>query len=142
LHESRQVIVEIHNIVKDINNLVLIIGKEFTSYSPLYNYPIQSSDMDIFIVSDLLPEFKMWPVENISAKCIVLPFNDKFVSMSLIQRDQQGLKLLAANDSKFFVRQCWHPLQVLNVKKFRLCYELVVLKHDTYKTTKNSIKSN
>jgi hypothetical protein len=64
--------------------LVLIIGKEFTSYSPLYNYPIQSSDIDIFIVSDLLPEFKIWPVENISAKCIVLPFNDKFVSMSLI----------------------------------------------------------
>jgi flagellar assembly factor FliW len=66
-----------------------------------------------------------------------------------VQRDQQGLKLLAANDSKifpkyeiFFVRQCWHPLQVVNVKKFRLCYELVVLKHDTYKTTKNSIKCN
>jgi hypothetical protein len=40
-----KVIVEIHNIVKDSNNLVLII--ESTSYSPLYNYPIQSSDIDI-----------------------------------------------------------------------------------------------
>jgi hypothetical protein len=69
----------------------------------------------------------------------------------LIQREQQGLKLLAANDSKIFPKyenflcvsvECWHPLQVVNVKKCRLCYGLVVLKHDTYKTTKNSIKSN
>jgi hypothetical protein len=68
-----------------------------------------------------------------------------------VQRDQQGLKLLAANDSKIFPKyeiflcvsvgtRC--KMQVVNVKKFRLCYELVVLKHHTYKTTKNSIKCN
>jgi hypothetical protein len=47
MNQDNQMIVEIHNIVKDSNNLVLIIGKESTSYSPLYNYPIQSSDIDI-----------------------------------------------------------------------------------------------
>lgn len=76
-------IVEIHNIAKVADSQIYLIGKEFLGYLDLYTYPYPSSNLNIFIV-DNLTELKVWPVGEITAKCIVLEFRGCLIAMPII----------------------------------------------------------
>ncbi|KAK4884922.1 hypothetical protein RN001_001193 [Aquatica leii] len=63
-------IIEIHNIIQKNNN-VIIVGKAFTEYSSLYTYPINSSDLNIYVLRKLSDVVHVWPISDIGGKCIV-----------------------------------------------------------------------
>lgn len=77
-----KVVVKIYNILTN-GKEEFIIGREFCNYSSLYSYPIDSKNFDIYIVKDL-SHLKKWKIEDISAKCMVLPHKNAFVSFPLI----------------------------------------------------------
>lgn len=69
-------LVKVHNIIKGESDTV-IVGKQFNTYDSLYKYPLESKELSIFVASDLSDKLKIWPVNEITAKCIVFPCNNK-----------------------------------------------------------------
>lgn len=79
-------IVQIHNIIKTIKGDVYLIGKHFIEYSPLYLYPCNSSLLNIYVVQSL-SDLKIWPINLIDSKCILLPYindNNRYVCLPIV----------------------------------------------------------
>lgn len=76
-------LIRIENIVDDSLGTTLIIGKKFTSYEPLYNYPFQSNLLNIYKAKNL-SSLKIWNILNVKAKCFVLKLNNDFISFPLL----------------------------------------------------------
>ncbi|KAJ8946235.1 hypothetical protein NQ314_008934 [Rhamnusium bicolor] len=80
-------VLEIHNIIVDNNN-IHVVGKKFTLYESLYNYPLSSKLLKVYLVSNLSKEFYVWHVfDHVLTKCILLPYereNKKWASMPII----------------------------------------------------------
>lgn len=81
-------IVQIINILETTNG-VSIVGKQFLDYKPFYTYPFDSTNLHIFVVSNLSLNLKMWSFSNVRGKCFVMPlkhdpYSSKFVSFPLI----------------------------------------------------------
>ncbi|KAK4881065.1 hypothetical protein RN001_004384 [Aquatica leii] len=81
-------VIQIHNFITDTSksNEIFIIGKEFLTYRSLYVYPFESNKLQIYSVSDLNKNLSIWSVEDVTAKCIVLPNKkrDQWVSFPLV----------------------------------------------------------
>ncbi|CAH0560560.1 unnamed protein product [Brassicogethes aeneus] len=73
---TSQYIVQIQNIVYLNSNSVIIIGKKFNFQTFFYTYPIKSSELNIYLISDLSTNLNNWPLQEVIAKCIVFPLND------------------------------------------------------------------
>ncbi|KAJ8940896.1 hypothetical protein NQ318_004595 [Aromia moschata] len=57
----------------------LIKGKQYVEKRPLYNYPIESSELGICIVDILSEHYFSWSIKDVVSKCLVLPFNNKLL---------------------------------------------------------------
>ncbi|KAB0790671.1 hypothetical protein PPYR_09371 [Photinus pyralis] len=80
----KEKVIQIHNFICYSDGSLVIIGKMFSSYSCLYDYPFSSSSLNIHVV-DKLSELQSWPLSNVNGKCIVFPYKDhRFVSMPLL----------------------------------------------------------
>lgn len=68
--------VRVVNIVT-IDGVAMIVYEEFRNISNFFEYPLNSSDLDIFKVSQLSGTLSTMPIVNVKRKCICLPcFSD------------------------------------------------------------------
>lgn len=78
------ILVQIQNIIVINTQEAFIVGKYFTSYDSLYKYPLDSKELNIYVVKKLTNESEIWPFHDILAKCIVFPFDNCWVSFPII----------------------------------------------------------
>lgn len=69
---SSNKIAQVENIISTPENKTIIVGKEFSVYNNLYEYPIPSGCLGIYIVKNL-SDLKWWPLSEIYGKCLVIP---------------------------------------------------------------------
>lgn len=77
-------LIQIKNFVLEINGNTSIIGKEFKSYTSLYHYPLESSDLSISIVSNLNNFNDIYNLKDVECKCIVLELEGKCMCFPLL----------------------------------------------------------
>ena len=78
-------VVEIHNIIQlHNNNDILLICKTFTTTDNFFLYPCEPRQVRIYKVSKLSIIFNVYPVSDITCKCIVLPRKDYFVALPML----------------------------------------------------------
>jgi len=77
-------IVEIHNIAyqTDIGTMV-IVGRCFRTKVDFYDYPLPSSHLGIYQVSDL-SELRCWPVSTVCKKYLCIPFKQTCVVFPIL----------------------------------------------------------
>jgi hypothetical protein len=80
---SNGTIVDIKNYVTTSTE-IFIIGREYLSKQNFFIEPCNSSDIDIYLVSDEIGELKFWNVNEIAFKCVKISFNEKFVVFPLL----------------------------------------------------------
>lgn len=90
IHKSG-IVIEIHNFGITHDNLSVVIGKEFNFSDNFFHYPLNSSEMNIYLLKDLSPQFKSWDLSDITSKCIVFP-KDKnvFISFPLLHTNNSN----------------------------------------------------
>ncbi|KAK4886207.1 hypothetical protein RN001_002478 [Aquatica leii] len=66
-------VIQIRNILKDYANNIFIVGNLFRKRSSFYNYPINSSELGILLISKLSNDLQIWPLSEVVAKCICMP---------------------------------------------------------------------
>lgn len=66
-------VAEINNICTTTDGNIFLIGKKFLNYESYYVYPLDSKDLDIFVVSNLSQMFESWSVSDIKNKCFLFP---------------------------------------------------------------------
>lgn len=71
---KHSILVVVQNIIKTESDTI-IVGNQFNKYDSLYDYPLESKELNIFVSSDLSDKLQTWPVTEITAKCIVFPIN-------------------------------------------------------------------
>lgn len=78
-------VIQIENFIRENNtdNEIKIIGRYFTSRNSFYVYPFDSKDLCIYLVSGLTDSTKTWHISEIIGKCMILPYQDNFVSIPL-----------------------------------------------------------
>jgi len=81
---SENVIVLLSNIVQPDERHVVLVGRKFISKENVYEYPIHSSLIGIFQVSNLSNERQFWDIQQLSRKCYLIPdTNNSFISIPL-----------------------------------------------------------
>lgn len=81
----------IGNKVRVIRNIVceseesekLALYEEFANYSDYFTYPLNSSDLNIYTVSEPVGELK-WVNLSEVCKCVLLPARDQYIAILLI----------------------------------------------------------
>ncbi|KAB0791953.1 hypothetical protein PPYR_13914 [Photinus pyralis] len=73
-------VVEVQNILSSSVG-VEIIGKQFHKFKSFYSYPFDSQNLHIYRVFSFSTELYSWPLQNVIAKCIALPYlnNEKVI---------------------------------------------------------------
>ncbi|XP_070152508.1 uncharacterized protein [Polyergus mexicanus] len=71
---KNNMLIQIQNVIS--LQEIFVVGKYFTSYDSLYKYPLDSKELNIYVVKNLTHESDIWPFHDILAKCIVFPFDN------------------------------------------------------------------
>jgi hypothetical protein len=71
------------NIIKSVRG-IFFITQTFKKSGEFYSYPFKSSDIGIFLVSDLSTVISLVSLSNIDKKCVALPYNNDFVIIPMI----------------------------------------------------------
>lgn len=61
-----------------------LVVKEFLQKTNFFDIPLPSSDLLIYTVNNLSTECKVYSIEDVVCKCVLIPFRDRFVSMPLV----------------------------------------------------------
>lgn len=77
-------VIQIHNFVLETNGTTAVIGKEYERYNSLYNYPLDSSLLNIYIVHNLCNAYKTYNLSDVQCKCIVYEFEGKCISFPML----------------------------------------------------------
>lgn len=79
-------VIQIENIIIDSKHNTHIIGKQFMQYRNYYDYPIESSLLDIYVVK-IQSDTNVWSSNDILTKCLLVPYNSdsEWVCFSLLQ---------------------------------------------------------
>lgn len=72
------------NIIQCNNNEIFVIGKKFKIIGNIYNIPCLSSDLGINIVNDQASRIESWPLNKISAKLFVMPYESNKVTFPIL----------------------------------------------------------
>ncbi|EZA61808.1 hypothetical protein X777_10291 [Ooceraea biroi] len=70
-------VVQINNIILATNGSIKLIGKRYMLSESLYLYPFDSKKLNIFCVTKVSEQLQAWNIDNIKAKCILLPLHDE-----------------------------------------------------------------
>lgn len=82
--------VKIGNDIDLLQNIILLEGNmylvyyQFHAVEPFYTYPISSSSLGVFLLSQLSESLKCVKVDEGLCECVLLPFKDKHVGMPLL----------------------------------------------------------
>ena len=76
-------VVILNNIVKRHNN-VRLIGQKFNRMEDFYTYPLPSSSLGIYKVSELSEERSVYDLESVKAKCWLMKDGESFLSVPLL----------------------------------------------------------
>lgn len=69
-------VVQINNIILTTNDSTKLIGKRYMLSESLYLYPFDSKKLNICCVTKLSGQLQVWDVDDMKAKCILLPLHD------------------------------------------------------------------
>jgi hypothetical protein len=67
----------LRNVLLNPENETLVVYQKFLSKSSLYDYPLPSSDVNIFFVSKLRDTCYVTPCSKIYRKCVCIPVKDQ-----------------------------------------------------------------
>lgn len=82
-------VVILSNIVQTFDGNIVLIGRKFARKDNAYTFPINSSLLGIFKVSDLENRREMWEITQLSRKCYILPDGDSYISVPLVHSFRQ-----------------------------------------------------
>lgn len=88
---NKEEIVKVVNIVQlaKPNNKIIIVGYKFLNKVDFYNNPINSSQLDIWIVQDLSNVLQYWELTDIKSKMLILVHGNKNIAMSILHSNVQ-----------------------------------------------------
>lgn len=66
------------------NSETYVVFEEFRNKTNFFSTPLDSSDLRIFAVSQLSEEMEVVSASNITGKCVILPFHNKYISIPLL----------------------------------------------------------
>lgn len=69
-------VVQIHNIIMKFDGTIAILGKQYNSQRSLYDYPLSSELLNIFMITDPSVDIKMWSIFDIVCKYLVIPMKN------------------------------------------------------------------
>lgn len=78
------ILVQVQNIIVINLQEAFIVGKYFKSYDSLYKYPLDSKELNIYVVKNLTIESEILSFYDILTKCMVFPFDNCWVSVPII----------------------------------------------------------
>ncbi|XP_059196234.1 uncharacterized protein LOC131977004 [Centropristis striata] len=73
----------VYNIIKSVEG-IHVVFKVFTQLESFFDYPMSSDFLRIFVVLQPTGPFKVAKLSQVSHKCMLLPYKDKFVVMPLL----------------------------------------------------------
>mgnify|MGYP001603057798 CR=1 len=62
-----------------------IICSRFKSEGPFFRYPMNSCELDIYLVKDTERQLTHFQPQDIDSKVVLLPYRNKYVSIPLIE---------------------------------------------------------
>lgn len=75
----------VRNLVRQNTQIdTFVVFEEFSGHRNFFSYPLESNVLDIFLVSGMTGELKWCKVSDIKCKCVLLPYNDCYVSIPMI----------------------------------------------------------
>ncbi|CAG9812980.1 unnamed protein product [Phaedon cochleariae] len=89
---TNNTIVRVYNILGR-NSKIGIYGKRFCKIENFFESPCNSSDLDIYVVSNLDNDLSLYNIENIVSKLVAFPLTDKFVVYPLLHECDQAITL-------------------------------------------------
>lgn len=82
---SQGEIVQVENIAySNITKEPVIIGFMFKNKQQLYNKPIQSTKLNIFVLNDISDNLMWWKLTDVTKKMIVLNFDNQLITMPIL----------------------------------------------------------
>lgn len=85
-------VVQINGEICIIRNIVIydntrhIICQKFRKKQPFFKYPLDSSKLNILSVCDLQQRILQFSPEDITAKIVLLPLNDRYIAIPMLQQ--------------------------------------------------------
>ncbi|CAI6376584.1 unnamed protein product [Macrosiphum euphorbiae] len=76
---------EIVQIIDILSNTSTIVGKKFNSKEDMFEKPISSSKLDIFIVKDLSENTKEWCISDIKKKIMIFNINEVLIAVPILK---------------------------------------------------------
>ena len=73
----------VRNIVV-VDQVVKLICQGFTTKEPFFNYPLDSSKLDITFVQNMDARLIVLNLSDVAYKVVLMPFNDGFVSYPMM----------------------------------------------------------
>jgi len=70
--------------VIEMNNNILIIGKQYNNVTPFFIEPINSKKLDIYYVNNLSETLNCWNITDIKRKMIIFNHDKKIIAVSVI----------------------------------------------------------
>lgn len=88
---NKEEIVKVVNIVQlpEPNNEIIIVGYKFLNKVDFYNNPINSSQLDIWIIQDLSNVLQYLKLTDIKSKMLILVHGNKNIAMSILHSNVQ-----------------------------------------------------
>lgn len=77
-------IVVLKNIILTEDDNVIFIGNTFINVGDFYTYPLNSSELGIIKVSELNNDKLIFRLQNIVAKCWLIPLKDEYACIPLL----------------------------------------------------------
>ena len=63
---------------------VLLVCKKFRNYLPFFDYPLTSSDLDIYVVDSVSNDYFVLPLSDVICKGIIIKISNKTVFIPLL----------------------------------------------------------
>lgn len=80
-----ETVVIVNNFVNNSKcNRMMVVGKRYLSTTDIYDKPCCSSVFGSVLVSNLSSNLEMWPVSEITTKCLRIPFREGFAVFPLL----------------------------------------------------------
>lgn len=76
---------EIVQIVDILSNSTTIVGRKFNSKEDMFEKPIRSSKLDIFILNDLSENTKEWHISDIKKKMMIFYIDDVLITIPILK---------------------------------------------------------
>ena len=79
-------IVLVRNILVDLNSSTYAIVEPFNKKDLLFDYPLPSSSLGIYVMSDLSRNLIVIPIEELGEKLVMLPHDGKYVGLPMLHK--------------------------------------------------------